>query len=113
MDPYIKDAQTFAQEVKGRNPIRGSLLLLAIIAFLGIAAFWAAQTEIDTVTRTDGRVVPSGEVQIVQPGEPGVITNIHVSDGDFVMAGDPLVTLDATQVAGELARLQMDCAAVG
>lgn len=107
MDPYIKDAQTFAQEVKGRNPIRASLLLLAIVAFMGIAAFWAALTEIDTVTRTDGRVVPSGEVQIVQPGEPGVITDIHVSDGDLVVAGDPLVTLDATQVAGELARLQM------
>jgi adhesin transport system membrane fusion protein len=106
IEPHIKDARTFASELKGGSPVRSSVLLLSVVAFLVTAVFWAAATEIDTVTRGDGRVVPSGEVQIVQPSEPGVIADIHVADGDLVEAGDPLVTLDGTQIAGELAQIQ-------
>ena len=113
MDSHIKDAKEFARAMKGGNPVRSSLLLLLIIAFLAIAVIWAAKTELDTVTRGDGRIVPAGEVQVVQPSEPGVIADIHVSDGDVVNAGDPLVTLDGTQIAGELAQLETRIRAFG
>ena len=113
MDSHIKDAKEFARAMKGGNPVRSSLLLLLIIAFLAIAVIWAAKTELDTVTRGDGRIVPAGEVQVVQPSEPGVIADIHVSDGDVVAAGDPLVTLDGTQIAGELAQLETRIRAFG
>ena len=72
----------------------GSLLLLVILALLAAATAWAALTELDSVTRTDGRVVPSGEVQVVQAAEAAVILGLHVREGDRVEAGAPLVTLD-------------------
>jgi adhesin transport system membrane fusion protein len=104
VEDQLRHAKDFAREIKGGSPLRSSLLLLLIILFLFIAALWAANTELDAVTRGDGRVVPSGEVQVVQSSEPGVISEIHVVEGALVNAGDPLLTLDDTQIEGELAQ---------
>jgi len=106
MSVSTKSAQALAREISGGNPLRSSLLLLAILLLLVASVSWAAVTELDRVTRTDGRIVPSGEVQVVQPSEPGVIAAIHVAEGDIVEANDPLVTLDDTQIEGELGQAQ-------
>ncbi len=106
MARHIKTAQDMAREVQGGNPVRSSLLLLLILAFLVCFFIWASLTEIDAVTRAEGRVVPSAEVQIVQPSEPGVITDIHVTEGALVDAGAPLITLDGTAIEGELVQAQ-------
>ncbi len=97
-----RPARDLAREIRGGNPVRASLLLLLILAFLAIAGVWAARTELDVVTRGDGRVVPSGDVQIVQASEAGVLAALHVREGDLVAAGDPLLTLDDTQIESQL-----------
>jgi adhesin transport system membrane fusion protein len=93
-----------ARDIRGGNPLRSSLLLFAILALIGAVTAWAAIAELDAVTRAEGRVVPSADIQVVQPFEPGVISEIHVVEGDTVAAGDPLISLDTQQIDSELSQ---------
>lgn len=96
------DLQMLARELRGRSSWRSSLLLLTILAFIVIALFWAAVTEIDDVTRGDGRIVPSQNIQFVQATEAGVLEALHVAEGDIVAPYDLLMELDRTLMSSQL-----------
>lgn len=100
------DLATLARDMKGRNPLRGSLLLLVILGFIGAAGIWAYVTEIDDVTRADGRIVPSGDVQVIQASEAGVLQALHVREGQVVDAGALLMEFDPTQLDSQLSQEQ-------
>lgn len=100
------DLDTLAREMRGRMPLRGSLLLIAILACLGSAVLWAAYTELDDVVRANGRIVPSADVQVIEATEPGVLQALHVREGQVVDQGTLLMELDATQIASELSQEQ-------
>ncbi len=55
---------------------------------------WASLTQIDEITRGDGEVVPSGENQMVQNLEGGIVKEILVKVGDSVTKGQPLLKID-------------------
>ena len=97
-----RDLEALAQEMRGRETLRGSLLLLLILAFLIVAVTWAALTELDDVTRADGRIVPTQQVQVIQAAEQGVLQALHVAEGDLVQAGDSLMELDRTLLTSQL-----------
>jgi adhesin transport system membrane fusion protein len=78
-----------------------SWLLYAILAFVVGFFVWAATFHLDTVTRAQGRVIPSGRVQIVQSLEGGVIQAIRVKQGQKVAEGDSLVLLSPVQATGD------------
>ncbi|MEB3421115.1 HlyD family type I secretion periplasmic adaptor subunit [Salipiger marinus] len=97
-----RDFEALARQMKGRSPARNSLLLLLILGFIAAAVLWAALTEIDDVTRADGRVVPSGDVQIIEAAENGVLEALHVSEGEVVAADALLMELDGMQLTAQL-----------
>jgi len=97
-----RDLERLAREMRGRSPLRGSLLLLTILAFLATAVIWAANTEIDDVTRADGRIVPSASIQVIEASEPGVLEALHVSEGQVVKKGALLMELDGTILDSQL-----------
>jgi adhesin transport system membrane fusion protein len=99
-----RDLDTLVREFQGRTPLRASLLLLTIIAIVLATLVWAWITEIDDVTRASGRVVPAGDVQVIQAADAGVISAILVAEGDIVAAGDPLVELDRVIQTSQLDR---------
>lgn len=111
-EPHIASAREMARRTRGGHPLRASLLLLVILALLAAATAWAALTELDSVTRTDGRVVPSGEVQVVQAAEAAVILGLHVREGDRVEPGASLVTLDGRSFEAELIQAERRIAAL-
>lgn len=74
------------------------LILLAAIALAG-AIGWAAIAEIDQVSRATGQVIPSGRVQVLQSSDGGVISDIHVREGEGVKKGQVLVELDRVRLA--------------
>ena len=96
------DLDALAREIKGQSGLRASLLLGAIVALIVAAAVWASVTEIDDVTRGDGRIVPSQNVQMLQAAEPGVLLALHVAEGDVVQAGDVVMELDSTLTTSQL-----------
>ncbi|WP_424830052.1 HlyD family type I secretion periplasmic adaptor subunit [Ruegeria sp.] len=100
------DLDRLAREMRGRSPLRGSILLFVILACLVTAGIWAYLTELDDVVRADGRVVPSGDIQLIEATEPGVLLAIHVREGEIVDTGTLLMEFDATQIDSELSREQ-------
>lgn len=96
------DLDSLAREMQGRQSWRGSLLLGLIILFFITAIIWAARTEIDDVTRAEGRIVPSQAIQVIQATEPGILQALHVAEGDIVEQGDILMELDGTQLGAQL-----------
>jgi adhesin transport system membrane fusion protein len=55
---------------------------------------WAFVAEIDQVTRAPATIIAAARTQLVQSVESGVVTRLHVKEGDVVKAGQLLVTLE-------------------
>lgn len=104
------DFKAISRELNGRSAVSGSGLLLIVLALLIALVVWAAHTEIDDVTRAQARIVPSGELQVVQAAETGQITALLVGEGQSVAEGQPLMRLDPTQLRAQYdeARNQAD-----
>jgi adhesin transport system membrane fusion protein len=82
---------------------RASLFMLWTIAAFFIVMFvWIAVAEVDTVTRADGRVIPSAKLQVIQNLEGGIVAEILVKQGQVVQAGDSLVALSSLQHEGDM-----------
>ncbi|HEY8509939.1 MAG TPA: biotin/lipoyl-binding protein, partial [Steroidobacteraceae bacterium] len=79
-----------------RSSNASSLLLFSITLLLFAGIVWAALAELDEVTRGQGKVIPSQQLQVVQSLEGGIVRQIFVSEGDVVQAGQPLMELDPT-----------------
>lgn len=74
-------------------PLSKHIILVTIALVFITFIVWASYAPIDEVTRGDGRVIPSSEVQILQSLEGGIIEEFFVREGDDVEAGQPLVRL--------------------
>src|SRR2546430_6193390 len=74
----------------------------AICALIAFALAWASLAHVDMVAVADGKVVPLGQVKVVQPLETAMIRGIHVDEGDHVSAGQLLVDLDPTEARADL-----------
>ena len=82
---------------------RASLFMLWTIAGFFVVMFvWIAVAEVDTVTRADGRVIPSAKLQVIQNLEGGIVAEILVKQGEVVQAGDSLVVLSSLQHEGDM-----------
>jgi adhesin transport system membrane fusion protein len=67
--------------------------LLFIIAFL----VWAAYANIGETTVGEGRVIPAGQIQVVQNLEGGIVSEIKIKVGDVVKKDDTLLVIDDTR----------------
>ena len=73
----------------------GSRLGIAIIVVgLLVLFIWAAFSKIDQVTRASARVIAAERTQVIQAPDAGVVTKLHVKEGDVVKTGQLLVTLE-------------------
>lgn len=80
-----------------QEPLRARVLLKTIgIAFF-IAVLWAAVSRIDEVTRGDGKVIPSQQLQVLQSLDGGVVSEILVKEGDVVEPEQILLRIDQTR----------------
>lgn len=86
----------------------GRGILAAITVFFIIAVTWSIVGQVDIIASAQGKIIPSGNVKIIQPLETGVVHAIHVHDGQVVKAGDVLVELNPTDAAADAARLQRE-----
>lgn len=69
-----------------------------------VMAGWLVLGKTDIIASASGRIVPTGQVQLVQPAEAGVVRRILVQDGDRVKKGQVLVLLDPTVSGAEAAQ---------
>jgi hemolysin D len=73
-----------------------------------LAVAWACIGTVDIVATAPGKIIPSGRTKVIQPFEIGLVSAIHVHDGDTVKAGDVLIELDPTITGAEREHLQSD-----
>lgn len=95
-------------EVEHTPPLPGARAILwCVMGLFACAIGWAVIGRVDVVAVAQGRIVPTGRVKTVQPLEAGVVSAIHVSEGQAVGAGDPLIQLDDEKPRADLARLRV------
>ncbi|MEE4277307.1 MAG: biotin/lipoyl-binding protein, partial [Halieaceae bacterium] len=90
------------EAVLEQEPLRARGLLYGIGIVTVLLVLWSAFAEIDTVTRGQGKVIPSRQLQVVGSQDCGVISEILVREGDRVDAGDLLLRLDQTRSQASL-----------
>lgn len=95
-----------------QEPIRTRAMLYTVVCVIVLLLVWAAFAEIDEVTRGQGQVIPSRQVQVLQSLDGGVVTEIHVREGDIVERGELLVNLDATRFVSNLRESQAELLAL-
>ena len=74
-------------------PHRSRATLLVFMLSLIALVYWASVGKIDQVTRAQGQVIAAERTQIIQSPDGGVLTVLHVKEGDSVKAGQLLATL--------------------
>ncbi len=79
-----------------------SYALYGLIALLLCAVVWAAIANVEVVAVAPARVIPSGDVKVVQPDIDGVIETITVKEGQKVAAGDVLAILEPSRSRAEV-----------
>jgi len=99
-DPIASDAIEYQPDAIAieMQPIPGgarwTLRLLALLLIFGIG--WASIATVDKVVTAQGKLISTGKTIVVQPLSEGVITRLHVEEGQEVQEGQVLVTLDPT-----------------
>ncbi len=81
--------------------------LLLMTFCLGGFGYWAFSAPLAAAVVSQGSFVATGRNKILQHFEGGIIDQIIVSEGDFVNAGDPLITLDTTAAETKLKELRL------
>ena len=76
------------------SPVRARFMLWSVLASLCALIAWAAVAEVDQVTRAPAQFIAADRTQFVQAPDAGVITAIHVKEGDEVKQGQMLITLE-------------------
>jgi adhesin transport system membrane fusion protein len=66
----------------------------AIMILLTASVIGGFLTQLDEVTVAEGKVVPLGDLKVVQHLEGGIIQQLFVVEGDQVREGQPLIQLD-------------------
>ena len=84
------------------------ILTWSLVGFFVIGLVWSWVGHVNEVAVAEGRTVASGRSKVVQPAEAGVVTAIHVRDGQAVREGDPLIELDSTITGADRERLRAD-----
>ncbi|MBE9538010.1 MAG: HlyD family type I secretion periplasmic adaptor subunit [Proteobacteria bacterium] len=80
-----------------QQPLRARALLYAVAIVVIILVIWSSLAKIDEVTRGQGKVIPSRQIQIIQSQDGGVVSEILVREGEIVKKGQLLVHLDQTR----------------
>tara|TARA_R110000868_G_scaffold147563_2_gene369088 strand:- start:37 stop:1464 length:1428 start_codon:yes stop_codon:yes gene_type:complete len=82
-------------------PLSRHLLLVFIVGFFVFFLLWANFASLDEVTRGDGKVIPSSEIQVIQNLEGGIVEEFLVKEGDIVKAGQVLLRLRDVSAASD------------
>jgi membrane fusion protein, adhesin transport system len=96
---WVEDAELAILE---QAPLRAKKILYWMIVVLIALVAWAGLTKIDEITRGEGRVIPSQQVQVVQSYDGGIVSALLVHEGETVTKGQALVRIDQTRAVSSL-----------
>lgn len=97
------DFKPIIAEIEDRptNPL-GTIFLWTMISLMVVTVLGLIFLKIDVVVTARGKILPVGDVKVMQPLETGVITKIHVKEGDYVKEGAILLEIDPSVDTADL-----------
>lgn len=102
-----RNRQPFDKSVILRQSPRWSRAVVwGIMGVTTASILWACLAKIEEAIPAQGKLEPQGVVQPVQAPVGGVVEEVHVTEGETVEAGDPLVSLDPESTEAQLASAQ-------
>lgn len=87
------------------NPL-GRTTFWIIVTLIFFTALWLYFGKVDIVVTARGKIIPDGEIKIIQPLETGVVKNILVNEGQFVKKGQTLIEIDTSTTQPQLQSLK-------
>jgi membrane fusion protein, adhesin transport system len=96
--PGMGDFERAVDGVMSRQATRRAQTIVRVAAgVIVLLIIWAAFAKVDEVTRGEGKVVPSRQLQVLQSLDGGVVAEILVREGQEVEAGQLLLRIDETR----------------
>jgi len=86
------------------NPL-GRATFWIVVAFIVFAILWMFLGKIDVVVTARGKIIPVGQIKVLEPLETGVVEKILVKEGDFVKKDQVLMEIDPSTTEPELESL--------
>ena len=87
---------SLSEAVLQKSPKKSKYILWLVALAFGWLIFWASQAELDELTRGEGKIIPSHQLQVVQNLEGGIISEILVEEGDIIKRGQIILKIDNT-----------------
>ena len=88
--------------VMAQSPRGGRAILWAVLILSAIGIYWASVSEVEEVTRGQGKVVPASQIQVIQNLEGGILSEILVKVGDTVKKDQLLLKIDQTRFSSSV-----------
>jgi adhesin transport system membrane fusion protein len=99
-DPAVRDAE-FVQDADNfmiqQEPLRARMLVKTILIAMALFIMWTAVALVDEITKGEGKVIPSSQIQVLQSLDGGIVAEINVKEGQVVDAGQVLLRVDPTR----------------
>ncbi len=81
---------------------------LTIIILFTVAMVWSIFGRIDIYATLQGKIIPVGNVKVIEPLMTSKVKAVHVRQGQDVKSGDLLLELDPTEQEADRTRLEQD-----
>ena len=91
---FVQDADYFMIH---QEPLRARVLIKTILISLALFIMWTAVAQVDEITKGEGKVIPSSQIQILQSLDGGIVAEINVKEGQVVDAGQIMLRVDPTR----------------
>lgn len=82
--------------------IKSHVLLITVTIVILCFLLWASVAKLDELTRGQGRIIPSSEIQRLQSLEGGIVEEFTVREGDEVKAGQIVLRLRNVEASSDL-----------
>ena len=93
-------------------PVRARRSIRIMVGGLVLLLVWAAFGNINQVTRAQAQLIAAERTQLIQSPDGGVLTQLHVKEGEEVKAGQLLATLQKERAAAAVSDSQAKVAAL-
>ncbi len=85
-----------------QTPQGARIVIWLSVVSLAVLLLWSAFAVLDEVTRGEGKVIPSRQIQILQSMDGGIVSEILAREGQTVKVGDLLLKVDPTRMVSSL-----------
>lgn len=103
-----KEDLEMADDVYGaiiaQTPTAHRLTIWSLTALFCCFMVWAYFAELDRVTRGEGKIIPSSQVQLIQSLDGGILQELYVKEGMKVNKGQILARIDDTRFRSDAAQ---------